>query len=196
VCDRRKTRSSRVTRSVHPARVARAAGRIEGSGVYRGTAPCLDTMNFIQRLAALAPRPRLRLIRFHGAFAPTPSCVSRSFPACRSTPIPPQRTSAQRLNRSESGYAPVQNEKARRLPPRPGADISASAHMSAELLRHRLVSPANTHAGQSVKPCSVSATWLISARLEPGWNEGCRWRRHRPSQHTAYFPAGERAKHP
>src|SRR5918999_3687647 len=33
------------------------------------------------------------------------------------------------------------------------------------------------------KTFSVSATWLTSARLEPGWNEDCRWRRHRPSQH-------------
>jgi hypothetical protein len=31
-------------------------------------------------------------------------------------------------------------------------DISASADMSAERLRHRLVSPANTYSGQSVKP--------------------------------------------
>jgi len=37
----------------------------------------------------------------------------------------------------------------------PDADISASADMSAERLRHRLVSLANTHSDQSVKPCSV-----------------------------------------
>jgi Transposase DNA-binding len=34
----------------------------------------------------------------------------------------------------------------------PDADISTSVDMSAERLRHRLVSPANTHPGQSVKP--------------------------------------------
>jgi len=45
----------------------------------------------------------------------------------------------------ETDDAPVQNEKARHLPPRLTADISASADMSAELLRHRLVSPPNTH---------------------------------------------------
>jgi hypothetical protein len=103
-------------------------------GAYRGKAPAPRYDEFhAAKLAALVPRPRLPLIRFHAVFAPearpregpawraedaAPSCVPRSFRACRPTPIPPQRTSAQGLNRSESGYAPVQNEKARNLPPR------------------------------------------------------------------------------
>ena len=82
----------------------------------------MSPLEFMQRLAALVPRPRLHLIRFHGVLAPearpregpawraedaAPSCVPRSFhpsgakqatslclafQTCQSTPIPPQRT--------------------------------------------------------------------------------------------------------
>ena len=82
----------------------------------------MSPLEFLQRLAALVPRPRLHLIRFHGVLAPearpregpawraedaAPGCVPRSFHpsgakqatslclafrTCRSTSIPPQRT--------------------------------------------------------------------------------------------------------
>jgi hypothetical protein len=39
---------------------------------HRVTSP----LEFMQRLAALVPRPRLHLIRFHGVLTPTPSCAS------------------------------------------------------------------------------------------------------------------------
>ncbi len=71
----------------------------------------MSPLEFLQRLAALVPRPRLHLLRFHGMLAPearpregpawraedaAPGCVRRSFRACRSTPIPPQRTTPRR----------------------------------------------------------------------------------------------------
>jgi hypothetical protein len=39
----------------------------------------MSPLEFLQRLAALVPRPRLHLIRFHGVLAPNASCVPRSF---------------------------------------------------------------------------------------------------------------------
>ena len=38
-------------------------------------------MNFMQRLAALVPRPRLRLIRFHGVFAPNAKLCPEIIPS-------------------------------------------------------------------------------------------------------------------
>jgi hypothetical protein len=46
----------------------------------------MSPLEFMQRLAALVPRPRLHLIRFHGVLAPTPSCVRRSFRVHRRIP--------------------------------------------------------------------------------------------------------------
>ena len=58
------------------------------------TIPVMSSLEFLQRLAALVPRPRLHLIRFHGVLAPearpregpawraedaAPGCVPRSF---------------------------------------------------------------------------------------------------------------------
>ena len=36
----------------------------------------LDPLDFLSRLASLVPRPRVNLIRFHGAFAPNFKCRS------------------------------------------------------------------------------------------------------------------------
>ena len=66
----------------------------------------MSPLEFLQRLAALVPRPRLHLIRFHGVLAPNarlrPEIILRrqrqatslclAFRTCRSTSIPPQRT--------------------------------------------------------------------------------------------------------
>ena len=38
----------------------------------------MSPLEFMQRLAALVPRPRLHLIRFHGVLAPR-SCAVKSF---------------------------------------------------------------------------------------------------------------------
>ena len=48
----------------------------------------LTPMEFMQRLAALVPRPRLHLIRFHGALAPNAKLRSQV------VPVPPARTTA------------------------------------------------------------------------------------------------------
>ena len=48
----------------------------------------MSPMEFMQRLAALAPRPRLHLIRFHGVLAPNAKLRSRVVPApVQSTPV-------------------------------------------------------------------------------------------------------------
>jgi Putative transposase len=46
----------------------------------------LTLMEFMQQLAALAPRPRLHLIRFHGVLAPNAKLRSKV------APVPPQAT--------------------------------------------------------------------------------------------------------
>ncbi len=48
----------------------------------------LTPMEFMQRLAALVPRPRLHLIRFHGVLAPNAKLRSRV------VPVPPQKETA------------------------------------------------------------------------------------------------------
>lgn len=48
----------------------------------------LTPMEFMQRLAALIPRPRLHLIRFHGVLAPNAKLRSQV------VPVPPQKTTA------------------------------------------------------------------------------------------------------
>jgi Putative transposase len=57
---------------------------------YRnGTTPIvMEPMEFMQRLAALAPRPRLHLIRFHGVLAPNAKLRSKI------VPTPAQKTTA------------------------------------------------------------------------------------------------------
>ena len=48
----------------------------------------LTPMEFMQRLAALVPRPRLHLIRFHGVLAPNAKLRSKV------VPVSPQKTTA------------------------------------------------------------------------------------------------------
>src|SRR5215510_317300 len=45
----------------------------------------MEPLEFIERLAALVPRPRLHLIRFHGVLAPNAKLRSKIVPA----PAPP-----------------------------------------------------------------------------------------------------------
>jgi putative transposase len=52
----------------------------------------MSPLEFIQRLAALVPRPRLLSSASTACSRPTPSYVPTSFRTCPSTPIPPQRT--------------------------------------------------------------------------------------------------------
>ena len=40
----------------------------------------MEPLEFMERLAALVPRPRLHLIRFHGVLAPNAKLRSQSFP--------------------------------------------------------------------------------------------------------------------
>ena len=42
-----------------------------------------EPLDFMSRLAALVPRPRVNLTRFHGVFAPNSKCRSRVTPARR-----------------------------------------------------------------------------------------------------------------
>jgi hypothetical protein len=61
-----------------PIATKRVSVDCQGRGVYRYKQPfrdgsthvVLEPLDFIARLAALVPRPRLNLTRFHGVFAP------------------------------------------------------------------------------------------------------------------------------
>ena len=90
----------------HIARPAIANERLStndrGQVIYRFKQPfrdgsthvVLDPLDFIARLAALVPRPRLNLTRFHGVFAPnckqSPSCQNANLATkSRISPLPP-----------------------------------------------------------------------------------------------------------
>ena len=49
----------------------------------------MEPLEFMERLAALVPRPRLHLIRFHGVLAPNAKLRSKSFPLWQSVPPSP-----------------------------------------------------------------------------------------------------------
>ena len=65
----------------------------------------MSPLEFMQRLAALVPRPRLHLIRFHGVLAPTPACVPRSCRAHRRNPAMMQTTMSTVHRRAWAGRA-------------------------------------------------------------------------------------------
>ena len=62
-----------------------------------------------QRLAALVPRPRLHLIRFHGVLAPNAKLRSKV------VPVPPQRSTAGEGDCQHAHSAPVRMSWARLL---------------------------------------------------------------------------------
>jgi Putative transposase len=62
----------------------------------------MEPLEFMERLAALVPRPRLHLIRFHGVLAPNAKLRSKSFPLRQSVPPRPQ---ARTLTRRERYHA-------------------------------------------------------------------------------------------
>jgi len=49
----------------------------------------MSPLEFMQRLAALVPRPRLRLIRFHGVLAPSAKLRGHGHRVKCRTPLPP-----------------------------------------------------------------------------------------------------------
>jgi Putative transposase len=57
----------------------------------------LSPLEFMQRLAALVPRPRLHLIRFHGVLAPNAKLRAEIVPG------PPENTSEHAAHHAESG---------------------------------------------------------------------------------------------
>ena len=69
----------------------------------------MSPMEFMQRLAALAPRPRLHLIRFHGVLAPNVKLRSKA------APKPAQATTAGEGDCDHAHSAPVRMTWARLL---------------------------------------------------------------------------------
>ena len=69
----------------------------------------MSPMEFMQRLAALAPRPRLNLIRFHGVLAPNAKLRSKGVPA------PAQATTSGEGDCDHAHSAPVRMTWARLL---------------------------------------------------------------------------------
>ena len=66
-------------------------------------------MEFMQRLAALVPRPRLHLIRFHGVLAPNAKLRSTV------VPVPPQQTTTGEGDCEHAHSKPVRMTWARLL---------------------------------------------------------------------------------
>jgi len=56
----------------------------------------MSPLEFMQRLAALVPRPRLHLIRFHGVLAPNARLRPEVIPSVPENPNTPQRTTPRR----------------------------------------------------------------------------------------------------
>ena len=69
----------------------------------------LTPMEFMQRLAALVPRPRLHLIRFHGVLAPNAKLRSQV------VPVPPQQTTQGEGDCDHAHSVPVRMTWARLL---------------------------------------------------------------------------------
>jgi len=69
----------------------------------------LSRMEFMQRLAALVPRPRLHLIRFHGVLAPNAKLRSKV------VPTPAQTTAAHPCDHTQAHSAAVRLNWARLL---------------------------------------------------------------------------------
>ena len=71
----------------------------------------LSLMGFMQRLAALVPRPRLHLIRFHGVLAPNAKLRSKVVPAAAH----PQAATEHPCDHAQARSAPVRLNWARLL---------------------------------------------------------------------------------
>ena len=72
----------------HPSLTKRGVARAQGEVVLQLKTPYRDgtthlvmaPLEFLQRLAALVPRPRLHVIRFHGVLAPNAALRARLSP--------------------------------------------------------------------------------------------------------------------
>ena len=83
---------------------------VEGTPWRNGTTHLVLTqMEFMQRLAALVPRPRLHLIRFHGVLAPNAKLRSQV------VPVPPAHTTAGEGDCTHAHGKPVRMTWARLL---------------------------------------------------------------------------------
>jgi hypothetical protein len=90
----------------------------------------MEPLEFMERLAALVPRPRLHLIRFHGVLAPNAKLRRQIVPA------PPQRAAETSSEGAHAQGAPARMSWARLLKrvfdtrPRPAALPSATSRRS------------------------------------------------------------------
>jgi hypothetical protein len=66
-------------------------------------------MEFMQRLAALVPRPRLHLIRFHGVLAPNATLRKAVVPV----PVPPTASAPAPMHAGDCAHLPVGSAKGR-----------------------------------------------------------------------------------
>ena len=98
-------------------------------------------MEFMQRLAALVPRPRLHLIRFHGVLAPNAKLRSQVVPAL------PQRTTAGGGDCPPAHSAPVRMSWARLLKRVFDIDIERCACGG----KLKLIAAPSTGSGQGLK---------------------------------------------
>ena len=118
-------------------------------------------MEFMQRLAALVPRPRLHLIRFHGVLAPNAKLRSRV------VPVLPQQTTQGEGDCTHEHSKPARMTWARLL--KPVFDIDIEQCACGGKLKHIAVieEPAvpSTSSGQGLKRYSRIWGWQHSRRL-------------------------------
>jgi hypothetical protein len=63
----------------------------------------MSPLEFMQRLAALVPRPRLHLIRFHGVLAPHAMLRAAIVPGAAGNPVSPQTNTRAARRRVQGG---------------------------------------------------------------------------------------------
>ena len=71
-----------------PTRPGKSCSKLKTPGATAPTHIVMSPLEFMKRLAALVPRPRLRLIRFHGVLAPNAKLRALVVPQ---KPAPPAR---------------------------------------------------------------------------------------------------------
>ena len=115
----------------------------------------LTPMEFMQRLAALVPRPRLHLIRFHGVLAPNAKLRSKIVPA------PPPQTTTGEGDCEHAHSKPVRMTWARLLKRVFDIDIEQCAcggklKLIAVIEEPAVIEKIHTHLGLSPQPPPIA----------------------------------------
>ena len=102
----------------------------------------MSPLEFVQRLAALVPRPRLHLIRFHGVLAPNAKL------RCEIIPSPAEHATEHPTDHAHAQGAPARMSSARLLKRVFDIDIENCSDFGASL---KIVAAPSTGSGQTSK---------------------------------------------